>query len=137
MWETTWKRKQRNAACTTVAPTGTCSIIADCSGGVEPMFSLVFERNVMGGTKMLEINKVFEKVATENKFWGYKKDELYGTILKHGSLDNFTDIPTEIKQIFVCARDISPEWHIKMQAAFQKHCDSSRKKRKNNSRRAG
>ena len=124
-WEMDWHRKQRNAACTTVAPTGTCSIIADCSCGVEPMFSLVFERNVMGGTKMLEVNKVFEKVALANKLWGYSKSELYDGILKEGSLVHFGGIPAEIKKVFVCAREIAPEWHIKMQAAFQKHCDSS------------
>ena len=129
-WELEWKRKQRNACSTTVAPTGTISIIANCSGGVEPLFSLAFYRQVMRdhkgqAQKMVEVNDAFRSVAKANNYWGYKEEELFDKLATVGSLSHIEGIPENIKSTFVCAHDISPEWHIKMQAAFQKHCDSS------------
>jgi ribonucleoside-diphosphate reductase alpha chain len=124
-WDTEWKRKQRNAACTTIAPTGTISIIANCSGGIEPLFSLAFQRNILDGKKLIEVNTEFKKVAKANKYWGYIEEELFGMIIEKGSLRHISNIPETIKKIFVCAHDIAPEWHIKMQAAFQEHCASS------------
>lgn len=129
-WELDWKRKQRNACSTTVAPTGTISIIANCSGGIEPLFSLAFYRNVMKDSKgvavkMIEVNPLFKALASRQNFWGYGENELFDRIATEGSLHGLTNIPGEVRDIFVCAHDISPEWHIKMQAAFQKHCDSA------------
>ncbi|MHC1599886.1 MAG: vitamin B12-dependent ribonucleotide reductase [Candidatus Methanospirareceae archaeon] len=110
----------RNATVTTIAPTGTISIIAGCSSGIEPLFAVAFVRNVMGG--MLEINKLFEAIAKERGF--YSKD-LIRDIAKSGSIQNIDGIPEDIKRIFVTALDISPEWHVRMQAAFQKYTDNS------------
>jgi len=122
VWDTVQKRPMRNSATTTVAPTGTVSIIANCSGGIEPMFSLAFFRNVLDGQRLVEINPVFEEVAKNS---GIYSDELLEKIAEEGSLAKIAEIPEEIRRIFVCSHDIAPEWHVRMQAAFQKHCDSS------------
>jgi ribonucleoside-diphosphate reductase alpha chain len=129
-WELEWKRKQRNACSTTVAPTGTISIISNCSGGVEPLFSLAFFRHVMRDHKgeaqrMVEVNDAFKAVAKANNFWGYVETELFDRIATEGTIHNIPNIPEDVKKTFVCAHDISPDWHIRMQAAFQRHCDSS------------
>jgi ribonucleoside-diphosphate reductase alpha chain len=120
-------RKLRNSYTTTVAPTGTISIIADCSGGIEPMFSLAFIRQVMKDvhgkpTVMREVNWVFEDVAKKGGFWS---DALVDQLLERGSLREIDGVPAEVQRVFVTARDITPEWHMRMQAAFQRHCDSS------------
>ncbi|NMX21465.1 adenosylcobalamin-dependent ribonucleoside-diphosphate reductase [ANME-1 cluster archaeon GoMg4] len=114
------KQAMRNATVTTIAPTGTISIIAGCSSGIEPLFAVAFVRNVMGG--MLEINKLFEAIAKDRGF--YRKD-LIREIAKCGSIQNIGGIPEDIKRIFVTALDISPEWHVRMQAAFQKYTDNA------------
>ncbi len=114
--------KYRNASTTTIAPTGTLSIIANCSSGIEPAFGLSFVKNVMDNDKLLEVNPWFEMVAKERGF--YSKD-LMDRVAREGSLKDIDEIPDDIKKIFVTAHDISPEWHVKMQAAFQKHTDSA------------
>lgn len=119
-------RKLRNSYTTTVAPTGTISIIADCSGGIEPMFSLAFIRQVMKDTTgkptvMREVNYVFEEHARRAGVWS---EELLEKLLEQGTLERL-DVPEDFKRVFVTARDISPQWHMRMQAAFQRHCDSS------------
>ncbi len=126
-WETKHHRPMRNSCSTTVAPTGTISIIADCSGGIEPMFSLAFYRNVLKGqdegkAPMIEINEVFENVARER---GFYSEGLMDQIAREGTLAHIQGIPEDVQRVFVCAHDIEPEWHVKMQAAFQRHCDSS------------
>ncbi|MCP5021143.1 MAG: adenosylcobalamin-dependent ribonucleoside-diphosphate reductase, partial [bacterium] len=120
-------RKLRNSYTTTIAPTGTISIIADCSGGIEPMFALAFQRQVMKDTQgrptiMRELNYVFEKAAKDA---GYYSDDLVDQILEEGTVAYMDSIPEEHKNIFVTAHDIEPEWHMRMQAAFQDHCDAS------------
>ncbi len=110
----------RNATVTTIAPTGTISIIAGCSSGIEPLFAVAFVRNVLGG--MLEINKLFEEIAKERGF--YTKDSMI-EMAKRGSIQDIGGIPEDIKRVFVTALDISPEWHVRMQAAFQKYTDNS------------
>lgn len=121
-WDTDKNTPMRNVATTTMAPTGTISIFTDSSGGIEPMFSLTFERHVLNGKKMLEVNKVFARIAKER---GFYSESLMKTIIASGTLANVDGIPEDIKEIFVCTHDISPEWHIRMQAAFQKHVDNS------------
>ena len=121
-WDTELHRPQRHAAVTTVAPTGTLSIIADCSGGIEPLFSVVFVRNVLGGARLLEVNDVFRQVAQQQGFYA---DELLARIAEAGSLRHFPQIPPAVKRVFVCAHDIEPLWHVRMQAAFQEHCDAA------------
>ncbi|MEI6971983.1 MAG: vitamin B12-dependent ribonucleotide reductase [bacterium] len=120
-----WEKKgvrMRNACTTTVAPTGTISIIANCSGGIEPLFSLLFYRNVLDGKRMIEADELFEQTARER---GFHTTELMERIAEQGSLCDIAGIPDDVKRVFVTARDIAPEWHIRMQSTFQKHCDSS------------
>ncbi len=112
----------RNATTTTIAPTGTISIIADCSSGIEPIFALSFVRNIMDRTKLIEVNPVFECLAKER---GFYSQELMGLIARAGSIQKIKDIPEKIRKVFVTAFDVSPLWHLKIQAAFQKYTDNS------------
>ena len=112
----------RNATTTCIAPTGTISMIANCSGGVEPLFSLVFMRNIMDGTQLIEANDVFGNYAKEH---GFYSDSLMKQILKDGTIMHNDDVPKDAKAIFVTAHDISPYWHVKMQSAFQLHTDNA------------
>ncbi|MCG3178528.1 MAG: Vitamin B12-dependent ribonucleoside-diphosphate reductase [Phycisphaerae bacterium] len=121
-WQTVHRRKMRNACSTAVAPTGTISIIANCSAGIEPVFSLAFVRNVMDGQRLIEINPVFERVARAG---GFHSDELMERIARVGSLAEMAEVPEPVRRLFVCAHDFSPEWHLRQQAAFQESCDSA------------
>jgi len=112
----------RNATVTTIAPTGTISIIAGCSSGIEPIFAISFIRNVMDNTELLEVNPVFEKLAHE---MGFYNEGLMKEIARHGTLAHIRKIPDAVKRIFVTAHDINPSWHVKMQAAFQAHTDNA------------
>lgn len=112
----------RNATTTCIAPTGTISMIASASGGVEPLFGLVFSRLIMDGTEMLEVNPIFKDYMTSR---GLYSDELMQKIAKDGSVAHVDGISDEIKHIFVTAHDVSPYWHVKMQAAFQLHTDNA------------
>ncbi len=114
--------KVRNATVTTIAPTGTLSIIAGCSSGIEPLFAISFVRNVLEGTKLLEINPYFEKIARQR---GFYSRELMERIAETGSVHEIEEVPDDIKRIFVTAHDITPEDHIRMQAAFQRHVDNA------------
>ncbi|HQH50406.1 MAG TPA: vitamin B12-dependent ribonucleotide reductase [Candidatus Cloacimonadota bacterium] len=112
----------RNSTHTTIAPTGTISMILDTSSGIEPQFSLVFRKHVMDGEKLLYVNKWF-KAKLEQA--GLLDEELLREISESGSVAHNERIPAEIRKIFQTAHDISPEWHIRMQAAFQKYTDNA------------
>ncbi|MCX8084209.1 MAG: vitamin B12-dependent ribonucleotide reductase [Calditerrivibrio sp.] len=112
----------RNATTTTIAPTGTISIIANASSGVEPYFAIAFYRNVMDNTKLVEVNPYFRKVI---KDYGLYSDELMEKIAEKGILKDIPEIPEKIKRIFVTAHEINPIWHVRMQAAFQKFTDNA------------
>jgi len=112
----------RNATTTTIAPTGTLSIIANCSSGIEPLFAISYIRNVMDKTELLEVNPYFEKVARER---GFYSDGLMRLIAKKGTVGGMSEIPEDIRRVFVTAHETTPEWHIRMQAAFQKHVDNA------------
>ena len=112
----------RNATTTCIAPTGTISMIAGASGGVEPLFGLVFSRLIMDGTEMLEVNPIFKDYMLSHNLYS---DNLMAQIAKDGSLSHVEGVPNEIKRIFVTAHDIAPYWHVKMQAAFQLHVDNA------------
>lgn len=111
----------RNATTTTIAPTGSISIIANCSSGIEPLFAISYERNVLDGT-LIEVHPLFEKIAKER---GFYSPELIEKIARHSSLQDIDEIPEDVREIFVTAHDIASEWHIKMQAAFQKYTDNA------------
>ncbi len=127
-------RPMRNATTTTIAPTGTLSIIAGCSSGVEPVFALSFVRTVMDNDKLLEVNPVFEKTARTQDFYS---EELMAEIAENGTLKGNVKVPQEVRKTYVTAHDISPDIHIKMQAAFQQHTDNAVSKTVNLPREAG
>ena len=113
----------RNATTTTIAPTGTISIIATCSSGVEPLFAISYVRaNVLDNDSMLEVHPYFERVAKER---GFHSEELMKKIADVGSVRHLDGVPADVQRIFATAHDITPEWHIKLQAAFQKHTDNA------------
>ncbi|MBS7628628.1 vitamin B12-dependent ribonucleotide reductase [Candidatus Bathyarchaeota archaeon] len=113
---------RRNATTTTIAPTGTLSIIAGCSSGIEPTFAISYIRNVMDNTELMEVHPLFEKIAYER---GFYSEELMKRISEEGTIQNIPQIPEDVKRIFVTAHDITPEWHIRIQAAFQKYTDNA------------
>ena len=115
-------RPMRNATVTTIAPTGTISIIAGCSSGIEPFFAITFVRNVIEGTRLVEVNPVFRRAAEEN---GFYSSDLMNDIARAGTVRHLQEVPEEIRRVFSTAFDIAPEWHVRMQAAFQKHCDNA------------
>jgi ribonucleoside-diphosphate reductase alpha chain len=116
--------KMRNAALTTVAPTGTISMMYEASGGVEPFFALAYHyKGILGGSVSLHyVNKYLEAELKER---GLYSDQLVERIIEEGSLQNIPEIPEDIKRVYVTAMDIKAEYHIRMQAAFQKHVDNS------------
>ncbi|QSZ27201.1 TSCPD domain-containing protein [Aceticella autotrophica] len=114
--------KLRNATTTTIAPTGTISIIAGTTSGIEPLFALCITRNILDNTKLIEINPVFKEVALKR---GFYSEALMKEIAEKGTLKGIDGIPEDIKRVFVTAFDIAPLWHIKMQSVFQKHVDNA------------
>jgi ribonucleoside-diphosphate reductase alpha chain len=112
----------RNATVTTIAPTGTISIMANASSGVEPLFAVSYVRQVMDNDILVEVHPYFEAIAKER---GFYSPELMQRIAEHGTLHGMEDIPEDIRNIFVTAHDITPDVHIRMQAAFQKHTDNA------------
>jgi ribonucleoside-diphosphate reductase alpha chain len=114
--------KLRNATTTTIAPTGTIGIIANCSSGIEPLFGVCFIRKVLDKKELVEVNPYFEKIAKEE---GFYSEELMRQIAEKGTLHGIKEIPTKIQRLFCTAHDITPKWHIRMQAAFQKYTDNA------------
>jgi ribonucleoside-diphosphate reductase alpha chain len=112
----------RNATCTTVAPTGSISIIANSTSGIEPFFAVSFVRDVMGGTKLLEVNPYFEQLAKER---GFYSKQLMVKIAQKGGIQAVAGIPADARRVFPTSFDIKPEWHVKMQAAWQKFSDNA------------
>ena len=114
--------KVRNATTTTIAPTGTLSIIADCSSGIEPLFAISFVKNVMDNDRLLEVNKYFEKRAKDG---GFYSKTLMEKIAETGHLQDLDEVPDSCKRIFKTAHEVSPKWHVRSQAAFQKFVDNA------------
>jgi ribonucleoside-diphosphate reductase alpha chain len=123
----------RNASRTTIAPTGSLSIIANCSSGIEPLFALSYVRHILEGEEFVEVNPYFEEAARKG---GFYSAELMKQLAEGKRLKEIEEVPEEIKRLFVTAHDISPEWHVKMQAAFQKFTDSAVSKTANFPREA-
>ncbi|MEW5936766.1 MAG: ribonucleotide reductase N-terminal alpha domain-containing protein [Candidatus Thermoplasmatota archaeon] len=115
-------RPMRNATVTTIAPTGTISMIADCSSGIEPIYSVAYVKRVMDGTELQYVHPSLEKTCRAR---GIYTDELKDAVIKSGTLKDLVGIPNEVKELFRTAHEISPEGHVRMQAAFQKHTDNA------------
>lgn len=115
-------KARRNATVTTIAPTGTLSIIGGCSSGIEPLFALSFTRNVMDGQKLTEVNPYFEKAVADA---GLSTPELMEEVASRGNVQSLLSLPEDLRRVFVTAMDIAPLWHVRMQAAFQRHTDNA------------
>jgi ribonucleoside-diphosphate reductase alpha chain len=126
VWETQFGGKpMRNAHVTTIAPTGTISIIAGCSSGIEPLFSLAFTRQVLGDKKLVEVNPVFEAALREHITDETQFRQIIECAAVNGSIQDLAALPAEMRAVFRTARDISPQWHVRMQAAWQQHTDAA------------
>lgn len=125
LWQAKGYKHMRNATVTTIAPNGTTSLLADCNGGIEPFFALGYSRKnmeTMGDTELVYVNKYLEKKLKDE--WLYDKETMKEIVSK-GTLADIKKIPSRIKKVFVTAFDIDPSWHIRAQAAFQKHTDNA------------
>ena len=122
VFERRGEKLRRNATVTTIAPTGTISIIAGASSGIEPLFAVSYVRRVLGGEELVEVHPVFRRMAEEH---GFYSPELMRRIAENGSIQHLTDIPEEVRRVFITSHDVSPEWHVRIQAAFQRHTDNA------------
>ena len=114
--------KIRNASLTTIAPTGTLSIIASCSSGIEPLFGLTYTRHILDGATLLEVNPYFDEIARSG---GFYSEDIMQKLAGGIPLVDIGGVPDKYKRLFVTAHDIGVEWHVKMQAAFQRHTDNA------------
>ncbi|HEX7364420.1 MAG TPA: vitamin B12-dependent ribonucleotide reductase [Dehalococcoidia bacterium] len=122
IYDTEGGLKPRNSTRTTIAPTGTLSIIAGCSSGIEPLFALSYTRHILDDQKMVEVNPYFEETARNESFYS---TELMQQLAEGKKLKDVEGIPEWVKDTYVVSHDITPEWHVRMQAAFQKYTDSA------------
>ncbi len=118
IWDKTDARPLRNATVTTIAPTGTISIIAGCSSGIEPLYAVAFKRRILDGDELTEVHPILLQMARDG---GFYSKELMDKVAEYGHVQNLMEIPADLRKIFVTAHDVTPDWHVKMQAAFQKH----------------
>jgi len=117
-WEQAGERPLRNATTTTIAPTGTISIIAGCASGIEPLYALAYRRNVLDGAELTEINPTFRRIATER---GFASPALFDAVAEHGSVRGHPDVPADVQRVFPTAHEVDVGTHVRMQAAFQRH----------------
>jgi ribonucleoside-diphosphate reductase alpha chain len=121
-WQKDGRAPRRNATTTTIAPTGTISILAGCSGGIEPLFAVSYVRNVLEGTRLPEVHPLFVERATAG---GWGDDALYRELAERGSVRGHRAVPEQEQRLFATAYDVAPIWHLRMQAAFQRHVHNS------------
>jgi ribonucleoside-diphosphate reductase alpha chain len=121
-WDKLGCKPRRNATTTTIAPTGTISIIAGCSGGIEPLFAVSFVRNVLDGARLPEVHPLFVERARSG---GWGSDALFREIAARGSVRGMAAVPADAQKLFATAYDVAPIWHLRMQAAFQRHVHNS------------
>lgn len=122
IYKTTTRPPRRNATITTVAPTGTISLIANCSSGIEPVYSVAYHRISFESARMLMMHPLFEQYARTHDFYS---EHLMKSIAEQGSLHNIAEVSADARRLFVTTHEITPEWHVRMQAAFQKHIDAA------------
>lgn len=115
-------RKMRNATVTTIAPTGTISMICGVSSGIEPIFAVAYTKNVLDGTAFIEVNPLFEEYALE---YNFNSLNLMAKVAETGSVQSLAEVPDWVKDVFITAQEIDPEWHIRIQAAFQQFTDNA------------
>jgi ribonucleoside-diphosphate reductase alpha chain len=132
-WQKLGQPPLRNATTTTIAPTGTISILAGCSGGIEPLYAVSFVRQVLDGARLLDVHPLF---IDEAKRGGWYSEALMTRVAERGSVRGLDEVPADVQRIFVTAYDIAPEWHLRMQATFQKHVHNAVSKTINFSRSA-
>jgi len=125
--------RMRHATTTTIAPTGTISILAGCSSGIEPLFAVSYVRRVLEGTELVEVHPLFEELARRR---GFYSPELMRHIAQTGTIRDIKEIPKDVRRLFVTAHETSPQWHIRIQAAFQKYTDNAVSKTVNFPRQA-
>jgi ribonucleoside-diphosphate reductase alpha chain len=113
---------RRNATVTTVAPTGTISLVANCSSGIEPIYAVAYRRLSFGSEHMTFVHPLFEQYAREQ---GFYSERLMERVAERGSINDIAEAPEEVRRVFVTTHDIAPEWHVRMQAAFQRHIDAA------------
>jgi ribonucleoside-diphosphate reductase alpha chain len=117
-WESAGHRPLRNATTTTIAPTGTISIIAGCASGIEPLYALAYRRNVLDGAELVEVNPAFQRIASER---GFGSPALFAEVAEHGGVRGRAGVPEDIQRRFPTAHEIDVSTHVRMQAAFQRH----------------
>jgi ribonucleoside-diphosphate reductase alpha chain len=122
VWDVPGGRPMRNATTTTIAPTGTISIIASCSSGIEPIFALAYRRNVLDGRELVEFHPLFREAGER---MGFLTDEVRRAVIASNSIAGIGEIPEEVRRVFRTAHDIPVDWHIRIQAAFQRHTDNA------------
>lgn len=123
IWPEKGVKARRNSAVTTIAPTGYTSIVANCSSGIEPIYALAFRReNSMGGVDQFESNYLFESLAKER---GFYNETIMNKVVESGTIKDIDGIPEDVKRVFITAFDVTPEWHVRIQAAFQKYTDNA------------
>ncbi len=122
LFEQRGEKHMRNATVTTVAPTGTISIIAGASSGIEPLFAVSYVRRVLAGEELVEVHPIFRRLAEER---GFYSPELMRKLAENASVQHFEEIPEDVRRVFITSHDVSPEWHIRLQAAFQQHTDNA------------
>ena len=128
------RRFMRNATTTTIAPTGTLSIIAGCTSGIEPPFALAYRRRFLDNQEIIETHPLFKRIAQKRGFWS---DDLARSLLRTGRVSDLKAVPADVRRLFVTAHEIDPLWHVRIQAAFQKHTDNAVSKTVNLRRQAG
>ena len=122
IWDTQHHRPMRNAACTTIAPTGSISILAGCSSGIEPVFSLVTKRRALEGREFLEIHPLIEQWGRRE---GWMTDQVRRALEEGAPPKRIGGFPRKLAEVLVTAHEVAPEWHVRIQAAFQKHVDNA------------
>ena len=122
IWDTKYNRPMRNAAVTTIAPTGTTSVLAKCCGGIEPIFSITTKRRALDDQEFIQLNYLVERIGTQQ---GWLTEEVREQLAQGISPENIPEIPQKLSEVLITAHEIAPQWHIRIQGSFQENVDNS------------